>query len=234
MGSGREMYAGSGARALPARATSSGSSVSGSKRTIAVGRSGAPAIAATEPGATTMLSNSVNGEATSPTRWSWRIWSSRSRPSLRATATMLPSARNAYDERPNTHAGSANSASVGASASSRGPSARRYRFHQPLRSLAKWSSPSADHSGWAIDSSTPPAASSGVPSDPSAATVATRSRVVSHGMSGWSHSSQASRSPAGDRRGAATKSGPLTRTVGGASPSRGTATSSFRGWPSPE
>ena len=146
MGSGREMYAGSGATALPARATSSGSSVSGSKRTIAVGRSGAPAIAATEPADTTMLSNSVNGEATSPTSWSWRMWSSRSRPSLRATATMLPSARNAYDERPNTHAGSANSASVGASASSRGPSARRYRFHQPLRSLAKWSSPSADHS----------------------------------------------------------------------------------------
>ena len=35
MGSGREMYAGSGSTVLPARATSSGSSVSGSKRTIA-------------------------------------------------------------------------------------------------------------------------------------------------------------------------------------------------------
>ena len=49
-----------------------------------------------------------------------------------------------------------------------------------------------------------------------AATSATRSRVASHGMSGRSHSIQASGVPSGEGRGAATKSGPATRTRPGA------------------
>ena len=42
----------------------------------------------------------------------------------------------------------------------------------------------------------------------------TTSSVPSHGMSGWSHWSQHSRPPSGDRRGSETKSGPLTRRPG--------------------
>ena len=136
------------------------------------------------------------------------MWNRRSCPSRRPTATIEPSARNPYDDRPKTHAGSANSASIGARGSRRGPSTRRYRFHQPLRSETRWRIPSALHSGCATDSSGPPAARSGSPSEPSAAIAATRRRVASHGMLGWSHSSQARRSPAGEIRGAATKSGP--------------------------
>ena len=121
----------------------------------------------------------------------------------RPTATIEPSGRNPYDDRPKTHAGSANSASMGASASSRGPSTNRYRFHQPLRSLTKCSTPSGDHSGWQIDSSVPPA-----PVPPRQGAIlpigATRSRVASQGMSGWSHSSHATASrqaTGGARRG---------------------------------
>ena len=212
MGSGREMYAGSGARALPARATSSGSSVSGSKRTIAVGRSGAGDRrhrALRDDDALEL------GERRGDLADEMVLADVEQPVAAAAPRDCHDAAREERVRRTPEHprAGSANSASVGASASSRGPSARRYRFHQPLRSLAKWSSPSADHSGWAIDSSTPPAASSASP--------ATRRRRPSRPAAGWCPTAcrggptrAASRSAAGDRRGAATKSGPLTRTVG--------------------
>ena len=83
--------------------------------------------------------------------------------------------------------------------------------------------PSGAHSGWTIDSSGPPAASIASPSVPSASNAATRSSVASQGMSGWSHSSQASRVPSGDSRGAAMKSEPLTSTCG-SPPSSGMVT----------
>ena len=62
------------------------------------------------------------------------------------------------------------------------------------------------------------------------------STVSSHGMDGWSQETQASRSASGDRRGAATKSGPVTSTSGslGARASRRTIslTTSVAGAPS--
>ena len=116
--------------------------------------------------------------------------------------------------------------------SSRGPSTIRYRFHHPVRSLMRWSVPSGDHSGWTIDSSGPPAARLASPRVPSGAKAATCRRVASHGMSGWSHSSQASIVPSGDTRGDETKSGPLTRTRG-SPPSSGMVTIVLTGSPPP-
>ena len=72
--------------------------------------------------------------------------------------------------------------------------------------------PSDDHSGWTMEIPGPPATVRASPGEPSAAIGATRRRVASHGMSGWSHSSQASSEPSGEGRGAATKSGPETST----------------------
>ena len=64
--------------------------------------------------------------------------------------------------------------------------------------------------------------------------TAVRSREPCQGMSGWSHSSQARRSPSGDRRGAATKSGPLTSTSIEATPLSGTDTIEAFASPGPE
>ena len=106
--------------------------------------------------------------------------------------------QEAVGERPKTQAGSANSASIGASGSSRGPSTSRYRFHQPLRSETRWSVPSGRPLG--LDDRLVRAARREVglarASRP-AAIGATRRRVASQGMSGWSHSSQASCDPSG-------------------------------------
>ena len=100
-------------------------SVVGSSRVTTVGSDGAPATV-TIPGApATRPSNSVYGDSTSPANSSGLMWVSRSRPSRRATATIEPSGVKAYDERPKIQAGSANSAAIGASASSDGPSSRR-------------------------------------------------------------------------------------------------------------
>ena len=92
--------------------------------------------------------------------------------------------------------------------------------------------PSGDHSGWTIDSSGPPAARLASPRVPSGAKAATCRRVASHGMSGWSHSSQASIVPSGEMRGDETKSGPLTRTRG-SPPSSGIVTIVLTGSPPP-
>ena len=73
----------------------------------------------------------------------------------------MPSAAKPYIDRPNTHCGSPNSAAIGCSGSIR-PARSRYRFHQPLRSQAKCSSPAGDQAGWKIDSLSPPATCRGV------------------------------------------------------------------------
>ena len=57
--------------------------------------------------------------------------------------------------RPNTHIGFANSPSSRASGCAGPPSGRRYRLHQPSRSLTKRRSPSGVHDGWTTDSSIP-------------------------------------------------------------------------------
>jgi hypothetical protein len=63
--------------------------------------------------------------------------------------------------------------------------------------------PSGDHCGWKIDSATPPATRRVVAGDPSAPIPASHNWVPTQGMFGWSHVSQASRLPSGDRQGEA-------------------------------
>ena len=60
--------------------------------------------------------------------------------------------RKPYVDMPKTHCGTPNSASIGHTGSS-APSRRRYRFHHPVRSETKYSSPSGDQTGWKMDSS---------------------------------------------------------------------------------
>ena len=108
---------------------------------------------------------------------------------------------------PNTHCGSPNSASIGQSAST-APACSRYRFHQPVRSDTKCSSPLGDQLGWKIDSARPPATWRAVPSAPSGPTAATHRSVPSHGMFGWSQLSHASCRPSALRQGLEKKSWP--------------------------
>ncbi len=86
---------------------------------------------------------------------------------------------------------------------------QRYRLQKPVRSALNQSDPSGAHSGWTTDSVRSPPATT-VRSPP----ASTISRVASHGMSGWSHSSQQKASPSGRHRGLETKSGPPTTTSG--------------------
>ncbi len=141
-----------------------------------------------------------------------------------------------YRDCPKTQAGTPTSPSSGATASTvpapagSAASAIRYRFHQSERSETNQSEPSACHSGWAIESSRPPATTRGGPrTHPSGPleSGATTSSVPSHGMSGWFHCSQHRARPSGLTRGAATKSGPVTRTTGSPPASASTATISL-------
>ena len=129
---------------------------------------------------------------------------------IRATATIDPSARNPYDERSKIQAGSANSASIGASGSSRGPSTQPVQVPPAAPVADEVEDPVRRPLG--LDDRLRPGrrrrASTRRACRP-VAIGATRRRVASHGMSGWSHSSQASRVPSGESRGEATKSGPL-------------------------
>ena len=90
------------------------------------------------------------------------------------------------------------------------PSARqRYRLQNPVRSPQNHSDPSGAQVGWQIDSRrSPPATTVRVPDS------STTSRVASHGMSGWSHSSQHHAPPSGRQRGSDTKSGPCYDDLG--------------------
>src|SRR6185436_2797247 len=75
------------------------------------------------------------------------------------------------------------------------------RFHQPLRSEAKYKTPSGDHSGWKIDSAVPPATHRVEASLPSSPNSPTHNSQPSQGMFGWFQVSQASWLPSGLSRG---------------------------------
>ncbi len=115
------------------------------------------------------------------------------------TTATRPLSSGANQRRPGFHSGPANSSSRSHSGA---PS--RYRFHQPLRSLAYRRRLSVDHSACAIASSGPPATVWTVCSVPSAAISPTSSSVPSHGMRGWSQPSHAARRPSGATRGPVT------------------------------
>jgi hypothetical protein len=104
------------------------------------------------------------------------------------------------------------------------PGVKRYRFHQSVRSDRNSSDPSGSHRGSSTDSPAPPATTVSSPE----ARSRTTSSVSSHGIDGWSHCTQASAAPSGDSRGAATKSGPLTRTSGSERRSEESRTTSLR------
>src|ERR1041385_4897601 len=71
------------------------------------------------------------------------------------------------------------------------------RFHQPLRSEAKYKTPSGDHSGWKIDSAAPPATHLVDTSLPSSPNSPTQSSQPSQGMFGWFQVSHANWLPSG-------------------------------------
>ena len=112
------------------------------------------------------------------------------------------SERKPYIEPPKVQCGPPNSAVRLHSGCTASP-ARRYRFHQPLRSDTKCSTPAGDHSGWQIDSSGPPATRRAFDRAPASSRSASHSSVPCHGMRGWSQHSHASGVPSGDSRGAA-------------------------------
>ncbi len=93
------------------------------------------------------------------------------------------------------------------------PERSRYRFHQPLRSETKCSSPAGDQRGSPTDSSAPPATRRASPGTPAASSAATQSSLPCHGMRGWSQLSQARRVPSSERRGLEKKSWPDASTV---------------------
>src|SRR5690349_7783977 len=88
----------------------------------------------------------------------------RSVPSEAYEQTSRRASARAYADMPSTHWARPNSAGIGARAWGADRSKpRRYRFHQPLRSEAKKTAElSGAHSGWKIDSSGPPARTSGL------------------------------------------------------------------------
>jgi hypothetical protein len=65
----------------------------------------------------------------------------------------------------------------------------------------KWRVPSGDHSGWKMDSRSPPATWVGLARLPSAENSATHNSVPTQGMLGCRQLSQASLRPSGDSRG---------------------------------
>jgi hypothetical protein len=100
-------------------------SVAASSDTIVAGTVGVPTLATIPAGPTRSVPMSVYGEATSPRLSPGAIWKIRSRPPERPTPTRAPFGRNPYDDRSNSQAGSANSASIGVRFSSLGPGASR-------------------------------------------------------------------------------------------------------------
>src|SRR5262245_59526025 len=108
---------------------------------------------------------------------------------------------NAYDDIPNSHCGIPSSAFALPTASISPSVEIRCRFHQPLRSEAKYRTPSGDHLGWKIDSATPPATQRVDVSVPSGPNSPTHSSQPSHGMFGWFQVNQASWVPSGLTRG---------------------------------
>src|SRR2546422_11149698 len=139
---------------------------------------------------------------------------------------MRPSERNAYEEAPSVHSGHPNSAFIGQSAWT-SPSRSRKRFHHPVRSETKWSSPAGLHDGWKIDSRREPATRRSLDNVSSGPTSATHTSHPSHGMSGRSHVNHVILAPSGDKRGPAKKSRPSFTTRASPEPSVGIATSSF-------
>jgi hypothetical protein len=93
-----------------------------------------------------------------------------------------------------------------------------------VRSDRKSKEPSGSNRGSSTDSPGPPATTVSSPDLRSR----TMSWVSSHGIDGWFHCSQASVVPSGLRRGAATKSGPLTSTSGSEGRSAASRTTSLR------
>ena len=151
----------------------------------------------------------VNGTSSRSTRPSGRRTASRSTPSSTYTKATRPPSRKATQDCPNTHGGNPMSRPRSTAPSVPLPSVQRYRLQNPVRSLLYHSEPSGAHAASQIDSRDgEPATTVRRPSR------STTNRVASHGMSGWSHSSQHTAPPSGLHRGPATKSGPLTSTSG--------------------
>src|ERR671915_2007644 len=99
---------------------------------------------------------------------------------------------NAYDDIPKSHCGIPSSAFDFTTLSISKSAEILCRFHQPFRSEAKYSTPSGDHSGWKIDSATPPATQRVEVSVPSGPNSPTHNSQPSQGMFGWFQVSQAS------------------------------------------
>src|SRR5258708_38655645 len=97
---------------------------------------------------------------------------------------------------PNTHCGAPNSADRGHSGSSPSPP-ERYRFHQPLRSDRKPSSPAGDHSGCSTDSLVLPATLRVEVTPPARFSSAVHSSLPSHGMLGGFQAVHATPFPSG-------------------------------------
>ena len=113
---------------------------------------------------------------------------------------MLSSSTKAKLDSSSSHWGNPKSASIGIR-SSTAPDRSRYRFHQPVRSETKWSTPAGLHSGWKTLSSGPPATRRPPERPPSPDSSATHSSVPSQGMFGWFHVVHARRRPSGLDRG---------------------------------
>ena len=175
--------------------------------------------------------SSVNADSTSPRARPAAMWNNRSRPSARAIATIEPSGRKPNDDRSKTHGGPGElglhraraARAAGPPSADRGSTSRSDRrevehARRATTRAGRWTPPGRPRPG-------------PTPERAVLANGAVRSRVASQGMSGWSHSSQASVEPSGESRGAARKSGPSARTLGSRSPSR--ARRRWRRWADP-
>ena len=129
---------------------------------------------------------------------------------------------------PNTQCGNPNSASMGHKAC-RSPSTMRSRFHQPVRSLAKCSTPAGLQSGAQIDSSpSAPATRRRFDTEPSSPRSPTNSSQPSQGIHGRSQARNASLRAVGRDAGVRIEISARRRpSLGVAPPSSGSTTSSF-------
>ena len=173
-----------------------------------------------------ILVNGSSSSASSPVARSRRA---REVPWVPWVTSRLCSFSTLYQLCPSDHSGPANSSSrVHSARCSPVSSVCEYRFHQPLRSETKTSSPSVSHSGCSTDSVVEPASTDSVATRPSTRSP-TWSSVPSHGICGCSQEIQLSLVPSGLSRGLATKreAGLTSRSLpasAAADPSSGMAT----------
>ena len=196
---------------LAARSTACVRPVCRSSRTSASGASGEPPKKATKSPPTRMsrivAERRLDRRAAAASRRRCRPGARRP-PSMERADDAAARRRSRRCASRTTHCGTPNSAAIGQSAST-SPARSRYRFHQPLRSETKCSSPAGDQAGWKIDSARPPAtwrggAERAVGVDRREPEVGAVPRHV-----GWSQVSHASCVPSGLRHGLEQKSWPL-------------------------